>query len=63
MTDIKSLAQEAEDAFWQVIVKRFPQATTGDLSIDRTIRLRLAAEEAIEEWIRNNVTDQEGEAA
>jgi hypothetical protein len=58
MTYIQALAQEAEDAFWEVLRRHFPQATTGNLSIDRTIRLTVAAEAAIEEWIANNVTTQ-----
>jgi len=54
--DLRDITQEAECAFWEVLVKRFPQAQTGDLSIDRTIRLSIAAQEAVEEWIENNVT-------
>jgi hypothetical protein len=53
----RPLADQALDAFWQVIVTHLPQATTGDLSPERTIRLQLAAEEAIQEWIANNVPD------
>ena len=53
-----SLADEALDAFWQVIVKHFPQATSGDLAIDLTMILQLAAETAIKEWIANNVTPE-----
>lgn len=49
------LTDEALEAFWEVVVKHFPQATTGDLSPMRTIELSLAAEAAIEEWISNNV--------
>ena len=42
-------------AFGRVLVRRFPQATTGDLSPERTIGLVLAIEQAAEEWIENNV--------
>jgi hypothetical protein len=52
--EIRDLTEHAMDAFWQVIVERFPEATTGDLSIDRTIRFSLAGEEAVREWIANN---------
>jgi hypothetical protein len=52
---IRLLTDEALDAFWQVIANHFPQATGGELSIDRTIRLQVVAEEAIEEWIKQNV--------
>ena len=54
--DLRTVLQEADDAFWEVIVKRFPQATSGDLSPWATVRLREAQREAVEEWITNNVT-------
>lgn len=54
---LPDLADQALDAFWQVIAQRFPEAKTGDLSIDRTLHLHAAAEQAIEEWIANNVPD------
>lgn len=52
---LRSAADEALDAFWEVIVKRYPQANTGDLSPWATIKLQIAAENAIAEWIDNNV--------
>lgn len=53
--EIRILAEEALDAFWDVLLRRFPEATDGDLSPERATRLMQAAEEAIEEWINNNV--------
>jgi hypothetical protein len=55
MTTIESLTDKALDAFWQVIVERFPQASSGDLSPLATIRLSMAARDAIAEWISYNV--------
>jgi len=52
---LRSAADEALDAFWQVVVKRYPEAKTGDLSPLTTIQLQIATENAIEEWIDNNV--------
>ena len=52
---IKVLIDEALTAFWEVVVRHYPQAETGDLSPWATIKLTLAAENAIEEWIGNNV--------
>lgn len=49
------LEVEADEAFWAVIVRHFPEAKYGDLSPERTIRQRTANVDAIEEWIRNNV--------
>jgi hypothetical protein len=57
-TGISPLADEALDAFWEVIASHFPKAVSGDLSPHGTIRLQLAAEEAVAEWIANNVTTQ-----
>jgi hypothetical protein len=59
----QQLANEALDAFWQVIVKHFPQATTGDLSPLATFHLDQTAEAAIKEWISNNVTTQQSDIA
>ncbi len=47
--------EEALDAFWEAIVRRFPQARYGDLSPLQTLHLEEAAEAAVNEWIRNNV--------
>jgi hypothetical protein len=47
---LRLLAHDALDAFWQIIVQRYPQAETGDLSPLTTFRLQQAAEAAIEEW-------------
>jgi hypothetical protein len=52
---LQSTADEALDAFWQVIVQRYPEAKTGALSPWTTIKLQIAAENAIEEWIHYNV--------
>ncbi len=53
--DLHILTDKALDAFWQIVVTKFPQAETGDLSIDLTCRLEVAAQRAIEEWIDLNV--------
>jgi hypothetical protein len=53
--DLHTLAEDAQVAFWEVLVKRYPEAKTGELSIDRTIHLHMAALEAIEEWVEQNV--------
>jgi hypothetical protein len=53
--DLRKLADKALDAFWHVIAKHYPQATSGDLSPWCAISLQDAAEDAIEEWIDNNV--------
>jgi hypothetical protein len=52
---LQSVTDEALDAFWQVLVQRFPLAESGDLPPWATITLSAAAEYAIGEWIDNNV--------
>ena len=51
----KELIDQALDAFWQVVVAKYPQAKTGDLSLGATIALTMAAEDAVGEWIWANV--------
>jgi hypothetical protein len=55
---MQQLTNEALEAFWQVIVKHFPKASTGDLSSALRIRLQVAAEHAIKEWLDNNVSSE-----
>ncbi|MFO0966149.1 MAG: hypothetical protein U0793_11275 [Gemmataceae bacterium] len=50
-----NLADEALEAFWEVIVHHFPEARSGDLSPMATVRLSRAAQVAVKEWISNNV--------
>lgn len=54
-SELRSLADAALDAFWQVVAGRFPGATTGDLSPLTTVRLSNAAENAVAEWVWANV--------
>ena len=49
------IIKKAEDAFWNVICDAFPEATHGDLSPERTISFSNAVEDAVNEWINNNV--------
>lgn len=61
MRNLQSLSDKALDAFWEVIVRHFPEATTGDLSPLTTFHLSQAAEASIKEWIDNNVNTQESD--
>lgn len=60
---ITPIVDEALEAFWNVVVTRLPEAETGDLSPGAAIALQLAAEEAVYEWIVNNVTTQDCDIA
>lgn len=52
---IESITETAEAAFWAEVVRLVPEATTGDLSPLATHAFQTAAENAIAEWIANNV--------
>jgi hypothetical protein len=52
---LTDLTDDALHAFWQVIVERFPQAVSGDLSPITSFCLSQAAETAVSEWIDYNV--------
>ena len=60
--EIERLTQEALDAFWDVIVDRFPDFETGELSPLASAALDTAATNAVTEWIANNVVSREGHA-
>jgi hypothetical protein len=59
---IAELADEALFAFWEVVVRHNPEAKTGDLSPLTTVRLTIAAENAIKEWIWANVPSSDPDA-
>lgn len=48
---------DADDAFWSVITKAFPEAKHGDLSPEASARLALSQARAVVEWIENNVPE------
>ena len=52
---IKEAILDAEECIWESIVDNFPEAEGGDLSIGATIDLSMAIENAITEWVSNNV--------
>ena len=53
--DIDEVLQHAIRAFWETVVRQYPNALAGDLSIERTVGLRQAAHDAVCEWVYNNV--------
>ncbi len=58
---IADVANEALDAFWEVVVRHNLQAQTGDLSPWTTTKLGIVAVKAIEEWIWANVPSSDGD--
>ena len=51
--DLVELTRKATDAFWEVICRAFPQATSGDLSPWATMQQDIANENAVKEWVRS----------
>lgn len=60
---LRSAADDALHAFWEVVIRHFPTAATGDLCPWLAIRLQIAAENAIEDWVRRNVSTTKGDNA
>ena len=52
---LRQVTDEALESFWQTVCRNHPDASTGDLSPEMTIVLRIVAERTIREWIFNNV--------
>lgn len=52
--ELSDITNDAFDAFWEVVVRRFPESKSGDLSPLTSVRLTLAAEHAVKEWIALN---------
>jgi len=59
-TRIKVARQEAEDAFWAVIVKHFPEATDGQFLMSDMDEIMLSW---VEHWVDNNVPKPESQTA
>lgn len=59
----EELVDSALDAFWEVIAKAYPQATSGDLTPLTTIRLSQTAIDAVREWVTYNVPTNTAETA
>lgn len=56
-TTVREIADEALEAFWQVVVQHFPKAVSGDLHFEIVMKLQFAAEEALACWIDANVSE------
>jgi hypothetical protein len=50
-----AVTEDALEAFWKVVARRYPQAKTGDLSPGAHFALQRAAQAAVAEWVEANV--------
>jgi hypothetical protein len=48
--DVPTVVAEALEHFWEHVSKRYPEFTTGDLSVEAEDALRTAAERAVRIW-------------
>lgn len=55
---IAKVTTEAEEAFWAVVAKGFPTARAGDMSPFTAMASRTAMQNAVREWVSNNVPEE-----
>jgi hypothetical protein len=55
---IELAVRSAEDAFWEEVVKQFPEAKTGDLAPDISVQLTQIMGKAIRAWIDVNIGEE-----
>ena len=52
---VRKAIERADDAFWAVIAKSFPEAKSGDFDPMATKKWDDACEEAVNQWLHLNV--------
>jgi hypothetical protein len=50
-----SVTEDALEAFWRVVAKKYPQAKTGDLDPGAHHARQRAAQAAVADWVEANV--------
>lgn len=55
VADPRTVVTPAEDAFWEIVRRAYPSATTGDLSPMTEMTLADALHDAVREWVYYNV--------
>lgn len=61
--DLKSIAEEAQLAFWAKVVELLPECTTGDFSPEDTFAFDGACEQAVEAWYGWNGPEEDETSA
>lgn len=51
---INEVASDAQDAFWAVVAKRFPECQTGDLDPIESSNFDVACVDVITTWVKTN---------
>ena len=54
--DIKSVAEDALEAFWATVAASYPEAKHGDMTPAGEVTLKRAAIAAITEWVEYNAS-------
>jgi hypothetical protein len=52
---VKKAVEKAQDAFWMVIAKSFPEVKSGDFDPMASHQFDTACEKAVEHWIAMNL--------
>jgi len=50
----KKVMQKAQDAFWKVVAKEFPEVKYGDMDPMQTVKMDQDMMEVINVWLENN---------
>lgn len=54
-TRIAQAIDNADEAFWSAVAKVFPEAVSGDISVESTARFNEASHSAVRHWVVNNL--------
>lgn len=55
---MRKAVEAARDAFWEEVVKAYPEAQTGDFAPDALWRWEQATEAAVQHWVEGNVPEK-----
>lgn len=56
---IDAAVRVADEAFWEVIAKQFPEIKTGDLSPDAVFEFSRSCNKVVEQWYNANSPDSD----
>ncbi len=56
---IKSVAEDAQEAFWSVVADRYSEMTSGDFPPDATLAFDAACKKAVKVWVISNTETEE----
>jgi len=51
---VAEAVKEAEDAFWEVMIEKFPEAKTGDMLFDEAVKFEDTCHDTAKLWVALN---------